>query len=60
MNDTELDAYIDASSPVLGLTIEEAWKPAVRANLKVSLNFARQVDEFTLPDESEPAHVYTA
>jgi 1-carboxybiuret hydrolase subunit AtzG-like len=60
MNDSELDTYIDASSSALGFTIDEAWKPAVRANLKVSLNLARQVDEFTLPDESEPANVYTA
>jgi len=60
MKDSELDAYIDASSSVLGFTIEDTWRPAVRANLKVSLDFARQIDEFILPDESEPANVYSA
>ncbi len=28
--------------------------PAVRANLEVSLRLARLVDEFALPDETEP------
>jgi len=32
-----LDAYIDAVSKALALPVEEAWKPAVRANLEVSL-----------------------
>jgi len=28
-----LDDYIDAVSKALGLQVEEAWRPAVRANL---------------------------
>ena len=55
-----LDAYIDAVGKALALPIEEAWKPAVKANLDVSLRLARLVDEFVLPDEAEPASVYTA
>ncbi|TMJ16708.1 MAG: DUF4089 domain-containing protein [Alphaproteobacteria bacterium] len=55
-----LDDYIDAASKALALPVEEAWKPAVRANLEVSLKLARLVDEFALPDEAEPASVYTA
>ena len=39
--------------------IEDAWKPAVRANLEVSLRLARLVDEFALPDEAESASVYS-
>ena len=39
---------------------EDAWRPAVRANLEVSLRLGRLVDEFTLPDETEPASVYSA
>ncbi len=57
---TDLDDYIDAVSNALGLSIEDAWKPAVRANLEVSLRIARLVDEFVLPDETEPASVYAA
>jgi hypothetical protein len=55
-----LDVYIDAVSKALALPVEEAWRPAVRANLEVSLRLARLVDEFALPDETEPASVYTA
>jgi hypothetical protein len=56
----KLDDYIDAAAAVLGLPIEEAWKPAVRANLDVTLKLARLVEEFPLPDEAEPASVFTA
>ena len=55
-----LDDYIDAVAKAMNLPIEPAWKGAVRANLKVSLRLARLVDEFPLPDESEPASVFTA
>jgi hypothetical protein len=55
-----LDSYIDAVSSALGLPVEEAWRPAVRANLEVSLRLARLVDEFPLPDETEPASIYAA
>ena len=55
-----LDDYIAAAAKTLGLSIDEAWRPAVKANLEVSLKLARLVDEFTLPDETEPASVFTA
>ena len=60
MADNSLDDYIDAVSKALGLPVQAAWKPAVRANLEVSMRLARQVDEFALPDEAEPASVFTA
>jgi hypothetical protein len=55
-----LDDYIDAVAQALGLPVAEAWKPAVKANLEVSLRLARLVDEFALPDETEPASVFAA
>jgi len=55
-----LDAYIDAVAGALALPVEDGWRPAVRANLEVSLRLARLVDEFSLPDETEPASVFTA
>ena len=55
-----LDDYIDAVAKALALPVEDAWRPAVRANLEVSLRLARLVDEFSLPDETEPASVYSA
>jgi hypothetical protein len=56
----QLDDYIDAVGRALALPIEDAWKPAVRANQEVSLKLARMVDEFPLPDETEPASVFAA
>ena len=55
-----LDDYIDAVSTALALPIEESWRHAVRANLEVSLRLARLVDDFALPDETEPAPIFTA
>ena len=55
-----LDDYIDAVAKALALPVEDGWRPAVRANLEVSLRLARLVDEFTLPDEIEPASVFAA
>ena len=60
MADDPLDEYSDAVSASLGLSIEDAWKPAVRANLEVTMRMARLVDEFPLPDEIEPAEIYEA
>jgi hypothetical protein len=54
-----LDDYIDAVGKALRLPIDPAWKGAVKANLEVSLKLARLVDEFKLPDEAEPASVFT-
>jgi hypothetical protein len=55
-----LDDYIDAVAKALGLPVEDAWKPAVKANLEVSLRLARLVDEFALSDQTEPASVFAA
>ncbi len=55
-----LDDYIDAVAKALALPVEEAWRPAVKANLEVSLRLARLVDSFALPDETEPAPIFSA
>jgi 1-carboxybiuret hydrolase subunit AtzG-like protein len=60
MADDSLDDYIDATAKLLRLPVKEAWKPAVRANLEVSMRLARVVDEFEFSDEAEPASVFTA
>jgi hypothetical protein len=56
----KLDDYMNAVASAMELPLEDAWRAAVRANLEVSLKLARQVDEFTLPDEAEPANNYSA
>ena len=55
-----LDDYIDAVGKALALPIDAAWRPAVKANLEFSLRIARLVDEFPLPDDTEPASVFAA
>ncbi|WP_024516576.1 DUF4089 domain-containing protein [Bradyrhizobium sp. Tv2a-2] len=55
-----LDDYIDALANALALPVEDAWRPAIRANLDVSLKLARMVDAFALPDETEPAPIFSA
>jgi hypothetical protein len=55
-----LDAFIDAASAVLGLTIEAAWRPAVAANLRVTFEHAASVEAFALPDDAEPAPIFKA
>jgi len=55
-----LDDYIDAAARALAVPIEPAWKPAVRANLELTLRLAALVAEFPLPDEAEPAPVFEA
>jgi hypothetical protein len=60
MTKAALDAFIDASAAVLGLTIAPEWRAAVRANLAVTFRLGAVVEEFELPDEAEPAPVFTA
>jgi hypothetical protein len=58
--DRTLDNCIDAAAQALRLRIEPDWKPAVKANLAVTLRLAAMVAEFDLPDEAEPAPVFEA
>ena len=55
-----LDGFIEAAARALALPIEPQWLAAIKANLKVNLRLAAFVAEFALPDEAEPAPVFTA
>ena len=55
-----LDDMIDAAAAALNLWVAPEWKPAVRANLGVTLKLAALVADFELPDEAEPAPVFRA
>lgn len=58
--DKTLDTYIDAAASALALPVEPTWKPAIKANLQVTLRLGKMVTEFELPDEAEPAPVFEA
>jgi len=51
---------VAASAQALALPIEPAWHPGVKLNLQLILRHAALVDEFALPDETEPAPVFRA
>lgn len=55
-----LDDFVEAAAAALGIPLEDAWKPAVKANLEVTLRHADMVAEFELPDDAEPAPVFKA
>ncbi len=55
-----LNAFIDGAAAALALPVEEAWKPAIAANLRVTLEHAASVEAFPLPDDAEPAAVFEA
>jgi hypothetical protein len=55
-----LDSYIDSAAAALGIPIDPAWKPAIRANLDVTFKLATLVAEKELPDDAEPAPVFKA
>jgi hypothetical protein len=55
-----LDAFVDAAAHTLALPVEPAWKGAVKANLAVTFALAASFADFPLPDDAEPAPVFTA
>ncbi|HUD85690.1 MAG TPA: DUF4089 domain-containing protein [Xanthobacteraceae bacterium] len=53
-------SLVAASAQALGLTLDPAWHDGVAFNLRLILQLGARVDEFTLPDETEPAPVFHA
>lgn len=55
-----LDAWLDANAALLGITVAAEWRETVLLHLRITRDMARQVMEFPLPDEAEPAPVFRA
>jgi hypothetical protein len=55
-----LDDFVQAAARVLALPVEPQWRAAIKANLDVNLRLAAFVAEFPLPDEAEPAPIFSA
>jgi hypothetical protein len=55
-----IDALVAASAQALRLPIDPGWHPAVRTNVQLLLKHAALVEEFSLPDDTEPAPVFRA
>jgi Protein of unknown function (DUF4089) len=58
--DDSIDTLIAASAQALRLPIDPAWHAAVKTNLQLLLKHAALVEEFLLPDDTEPAPVFRA
>lgn len=56
----DADALIDASLPLLGLSLEPESRVTVKLHLTTAETLSRLVRDFPLDDEAEPAPVYTA
>jgi hypothetical protein len=55
-----LDRFIAAAAHALDLPVQKKWLPAIKANLRVTLQHAATVAAFELPDDAEPAPVFRA
>ena len=55
-----LDAFVDASAHALDLEIDPAWRGAVKANLATTFALAALFADFPLPDDAEPAPIFSA
>jgi 1-carboxybiuret hydrolase subunit AtzG-like protein len=60
MDDTKLDALIDAGTAALGIPMQTEWRQAVRMHLAISLGHTRTVLETGIPDLVDPAPVFRA
>jgi Protein of unknown function (DUF4089) len=55
-----LDALVDAAADALGVHLEPAWKSAVKANLATTFALTSLFADFPLPDDAEPAPIFSA
>jgi Protein of unknown function (DUF4089) len=51
---------VTAASQLLALPIESSWHAGVTFNLQLLFKHAARIDEFSLPDDIEPAPVFRA
>jgi hypothetical protein len=58
MDDTALDALIDAGTQALGIDVKPEWRQSIRMHLAISLGHAATVLETQLSDHIDPAPVF--
>ncbi len=59
-NDAAFEAAIESAAALLGLPIEPDWRADVLVHLKTITAAALFVEAYPMPEESEPAPVFTA
>ena len=56
----DIEAFVDTAAKVLQLVVSEDGRTVMVTHLKIATQMAKLVLEFPLPDEAEPAPVFTA
>ncbi len=56
----DASAYLDQAAGLVGLDIDDAYRPGVIENLQRLAGVARLVVDFPLPDDLEAAPVFEA
>lgn len=56
----DASAYLDQAAGLVGIEVDDAYRPGVIENLDRLAAVARLVAEFPLPDDIEGAPVFTA
>jgi len=54
------DEFVTEAAQAMGIDIRPEWAAEVRRNLELMFRMAATVLAFDLPDEAEPAPVFTA
>jgi len=55
-----IQTLVAANAQALALPIDPAWRSAITLNLQLLFMHAKIVDEFLLPDDTDPAPVFRA
>ena len=55
-----INSLVVANAQALGLTLDPSWEASVKFNLQLILRHAALVDDFSLPDDAEPAEIFHA
>jgi hypothetical protein len=55
-----VDSLVAANAQALRLTLDPSWQGGIKFNLGLILRLAALVDEFPLPDDTEPGPVFYA
>jgi hypothetical protein len=55
-----IGSLVAAASQTLAVPIEASWHSGVTFNLQLLFRHAALIDEFSLPDDTEPAPVFRA
>lgn len=55
----DVRAYVEAAAPLVGLSLDPSYLPGVILNIERIAQMAGLVMDFPLPDDTEPAPVFT-